>query len=406
MREKGMHTSFLSTHTPRAILCSWGALVAGIAAIMVGAGHSHAMPQQRGSDSAVVVRSSIRLHLPSQYTFNEYLLAVDGARLVYLGRDSYNLPLNPLPGQRSCYPLNQIRLVDLHTQSDRLVAHLPPPSTTDCIFYDSIQFAAPWIVYSVERKTGESDTISLQAFNLRTKQRRVLATSPQVTRRGERTEIFAWQVSGTTVAWNAVHYQATTTATSVSLADLSSGTSRTLVMSPWFHWGDPRAWGIKGISLSGERLVWTRTTPKSANIILYDWRTRRMTVLTHNNISVAPRIYGTTVAWLVSKAHAPEGDVRVYDLRTRKLTAMPTGIGYNIEIGDGLVSWTPLASEAPLYLVRRHVLHFYRTSTADRAQQASPPNVRIFGREVLVATILHFNLGGPGQKRVYRLETY
>jgi hypothetical protein len=140
-----------------------------------------------------------------------------------------------------------------------------------------------------------------------------------------------------TVAWNKVSYRYNLFSSRITLQDLTTGRETPVVVTPYMTRTDPHAWSVKGVSLSGNRVVWTRTTAHSANVMLYDRRTRRTVALTHDNISLVGRIYGDTVAWLTSRRLLPEGTVHIRDLRTGTTAIMPA-IGYNVSIGDGLAA--------------------------------------------------------------------
>jgi hypothetical protein len=216
-----------------------------------------------------------------------------------------------------------------------------------------------------------------------------------------------WSLSGGTVAWNKVSYRYNLFASRITLQDLATGRETPVVVTPYFTQTDPHAWGVKGVSLSGNRVVWTRTTAHSANVMLYDRRTRRTVALTHDNISLVGRIYGDTVAWLTNQRLIPEGTVHIRDLRTGRTAIMPA-IGYNVSIGNGLVSWFAVGlphTGVPIYFVRRHALRFCWPTAAEQAQGGHITDVRIFGRTVLVPTILHFENGLRWQP-LFRLDIY
>lgn len=328
---------------------------------------------------------------------SEYELAIDGSRLVYKF-------VPPQVRQQRCYTGTQLRLFDQTTRATTILDRLPTPAHDECVFYNALSLAGPWVVFQVEdRSTHASPITTLITLNLRTRQRRVLARV-----HGDAATIVGQDLSGGMLALAQIYFAHAKTATAITLVDIASGRERAIATSPWFSPGDRHAWGMRGISISGGRVVWTRTTHDSADVMLYEGSTGRTLALTHDGISLAPHIYGDTVAWIVSKTLVPEGMVRVRDLHTGQTLTMPDTPGYNIEVGDGLVSWVAYddpTHAVPLYFVRHHALRYYLPTADEQTQGAYIADIRIFGREVLVPTELYFG-DATRTTRLYRLDVY
>lgn len=357
--------------------------------------------------------AQISMPLPprNDYGYSEFDFAVDGSSIAY-----FSLGMHPRDDRCSSTALRQIRVLNIRQGTVTVVDQLPVPPQNDCLGYMGLALSYPWLVFSVWHR--DADTLSFIALNLVSHHRRLLAVSPSypvipsinAQRKPTITiRIVGWLVSDGTVTWSEVLYQHDMTATSIHVEDIASGRDTPITVTPWFRWGDKNAWGVTGAFLSGQRMVWTRTTTGSANVILYDRRTKRTVALTHNNRSLASGINGDTVAWIVEQGRTPEGTVRVYDLRTHSATDMPDGVGANVQVGDGLVSWVAIYDKAgavPVYFVQRHAVRYYLPSPDQMRQNAEMGDVRIFDREVFVPVILHADLDGPRQRRSYRLDIY
>lgn len=336
--------------------------------------------------------------IPPQLGFtSEYQLSMDGSHLVYIF-------VPPRARQQRCYTGTQLRLFDLTTRATTVPDRLPMPARGACVFYNAISLSGPWVVFQVvNRSTQAPPLTTLVALDLRTQRRRVLARA-----QGSAATIVGQDLSGGTLALSKIYVANEKTATAITLVDIASGRETAIAMSPWFSPADPRAWGLGGVSISGSRVVWTRTTRASADVMLYERGTGRTSPLTHDGISLAPRIYGDTVAWIESKTRVPEGVVRVRDLRAGQTFTMSDTPVYNIEVGDGLVSWVAYqdpTQAVPLYFLRRRALRYYLPSAAEKAQGGYIANVRIFGRDVLVPTELHFG-DVARMTRLYRVDRY
>ncbi len=349
------------------------------------------------------VRASLPLPPRQDYGASEYEFSVDGRTIAYA-----SLGVHPAGDPCPATAPRQIRILSLVTGTGRVLTQLPPPPSGACLFYTFLDLSGSWLFFGIEQRAAHTDVTTIYGLNLRTGRRQTLAVSPSVSARGDTTTIVGWQVSGETVAWTTIQAFHDQTATSIHVQTIGRGQPTTIVTSPWFRWGDKKAWGVRDVAVAGSYLAWTRTTATTTNVVLYDRLSKRTVTLTHDGVSMAPKMYGNALAWLVGNKQwgGAQGDVRLYDLRARQVTDLPGGPGFNLEVGDGLVSWVPATSgPIPIYSVTHHALRYYVPTAAQLHDNAEIPDVRIFGHEVFVTTLLHWNVRTQ-RERLYRLDIY
>jgi len=101
-----------------------GAGLGGGAAAMAGDAGS-AMPL-----APAAARSSVILPLPSSGdAFDASDVAIDGPHVLYVTRDSYS----EVARRQRCYPIRQMRLLDLARHTDRLVDQVARPVLAVCL---------------------------------------------------------------------------------------------------------------------------------------------------------------------------------------------------------------------------------------------------------------------------------
>jgi len=260
----------------------------------------------------------------------------------------------------------------------------------------------------VGSQDARGQTRALTALNLLSGRHRVLSRAPHAEGRGGSGTFFEWSLSDHRVVWVAVHYRGDRLiATSLELADLTSGRQRPVVRTPWFHWHDNPIPMVRGGELAGDRLVWLRVVGNRADVMLEDLHTGRAGMLAQRIGTRGPLIWGGAVAWLAGPANGSGGLVRVLDLHAGSMVPVTAEVADNLQLGDGLVGWSPMNWEVPrLYDLRRHTTYVYRGRPPSPAWCVVVSMLRLFGRQVLVATTLHWDHAGPIRRTLYRLDTY
>jgi len=390
----------------------WTRWTAALAlASLVGAGLGGGAAAMAGDAGSVMppapaaARSSVILPLPSSGdAFDARDVAIDGPHVLYVTRDSYSEAAR----RQRCYPIRQMRLLDLARHTDRLVDQVARPPGGGCAWYGAVQLSWPWVVAESGGQEARGQTRALTALNLLTGRRRVLSRAPHAEGRGGSGTFFAWSLSGPRVVWVANHYRDPVRGSaSLELADLTSGRQRTVVRTPWSNWHDTQTPTARAVALAGDRLVWLRMVGNRGDVLLEDLSTGGVRVLAHDIGYRETLIAGGAVAWLDNHPNRSGGLVRVLDLRAGSMVPVTAEVADNLQLGDGLVGWSPMNWEDPrLYDLRRHTTYVYRGQPPSPAWGVVVSMVRLFGRQVLVATTLHWDCGGPIRRTLYRLDTY